>query len=132
MSMSQREKLVYIAVFAVIALPCAVVALNPDLPMELLGLRDYEIEDPAASQAAAEKIILLLEDFMSQTGTYPKTLEELENHYHIQIMDVPSGYRKWQYHYRKRNNFVLTFGANDDYYPCEYYESSTGEWSSDY
>lgn len=105
---------------------------GPDLFREVFGLNSYEIEDPAASRAAADKIISLLEHYKDDTGDYPRTLEELENYFHITVHDVPSGHSEWKYRYVDNAEFVLTFGANDNYYPCEYYESSSKSWSSDF
>lgn len=127
--MTREEKWSLVAVILLFLGAGTFVVLS--IAADALGTFDSKIEDPDASEAAAEKIILLLNHYKNATGDYPRTLEELEEYFWVTIEDVPSGYRNWDYRYVEKNNFVLRFGENDSYYPCHYYESSTGEWSVD-
>lgn len=76
-------------------------------------------------------LVSLLETIKSQSGNYPVSLHELEIYFNISIKPLRTGNPNWYYQAINSNDFALKFSSQKGYYPCEYYDRSTGEWRVD-
>lgn len=88
---------------------------------------------PPATAEVTKKgamIILSLEDFKSDKGTYPLSLEDLIPKYFISVPRVNFGTRKWEYNSGK-DTFSLYVRRRNSGYGGYYYHSKTKNWMYD-
>lgn len=80
------------------------------------------------TQARGDLIIGALEKYRSDTGKYPKTLEQLAPNYLVEIEPPTAGKMEWQY-LSGGKNFSLYFAKGSASEP-EYVRTNTsGKWS---
>ena len=93
----------------------------------LSGCESWSASSIEESKKRAEPIIVALEEYFSNHGAFPKTLEDLVPDYIKELPLPTAGTRSWRYKSRERA-FSLSFGCGTDHYPnCTFSWSASGK-----